>query len=341
MKTAIITTTINVPTVLEIYAKSDRDCLIIVAGDKKTPPKAEYFIAEKCGPVGRTHYLSVEIQQDLGYRSSELTGWNTDSRRNIALLEAIRSKAPVIVSIDDDMVGYGYVTGDFFLLIDTPFSGVQMGYPRKWFNACELTIPPSKARGLPIDTGFDAIPSWVCGVDVGAVQGTILGVPDTDAPTAITNTPYIHSATDILKEGIVAHPECFSVFNSQLTGFRAELAPAFAQFYKQQGRNTDIFASVLMRRIMKEKGLYTLYQSSPSGFHARRPRSLFNDLKAEMCGLEHIKKFAEVLDATPLTGTYIVDWCRTLMSAANKNGVLTDDALEIAMTLYEDVESIP
>lgn len=339
MTTALISTTINVPTVFELYAKANPDCLIIIAADKKTPPEAEDFIIQKCGPVGRTQFMTVEQQQDLGYESSELTGWNTDSRRNIALLEAIRSKAEFIVSCDDDMVPYGSVTIPFSWTLKGKFLGMMMGESKHWFNANAFSMPAAKARGLPVDELFVDNPSWVCNVDVGAAQGTIFGVPDTDAPTAITNRPFIHSASDLLKNGFVVSPDCYTVFNSQLTGFRAELAPAFAQFYKWQGRNTDIFASVLMRRIMKEKNLYT-YFGPPMGFHARKSRPLLNDLKAEMYGLEHIKKFAEVLDATPIKGLYVVDDCRTLMSAANRNGVLADEALECAMAFYLDAESV-
>src|SRR5689334_3670581 len=101
MKTALITTTINIPHVLELYARLDPTVEIYVAADLKTPPEAEAWFYEHCEPKARCSWLSVEQQRDLEYKSSELIGWNTDSRRNIALLEAVRGGADLIVSADD------------------------------------------------------------------------------------------------------------------------------------------------------------------------------------------------------------------------------------------------
>ena len=147
----------------------------------------------------------------------------------------------------------------------------------------------------------------------------------------------VHSVNDILRNGFVVHSQAYAVFNSQITAFRRELAPAFAQFYAHQGRNTDIFASMLMRRIMQERNLYTYY-GPPMGFHARQPRPLFKDLKAEMYGLENIAGFAEYLANTKIQGinTEIED-CATLMLNCP---IFSDDLKKVAAAWYRDVESV-
>lgn len=150
----------------------------------------------------------------------------------------------------------------------------------------------------------------------------------------MSKAPRVLGATDILRNGFVVHPEAFAVFNSQATAFRRELAPAFAQFYNHQGRNTDIFASLLMRRIMREKNFYT-YFGPPMAYHARTPRPLFKDLKAEMWGMEHIAEFADYLRRAPLLDAPVVDQCRVLTEGCN---IFTDENKEAAMAWYNDVE---
>jgi hypothetical protein len=338
---ALTTTTVNVPHVLASYAKFDPEMLIIVAADTKTPPEAKDFIMEHCQPVSRIEFMTVEAQQDMGYKSSELIGWNTDSRRNIALLQAIKSGAEIIVSVDDDMIPCGE---DFFYNIErvlsAPYLGLQCGEPEYWFDAGRYTIPPAKQRGLPADCGFVNAFSSATDVQVGAVQGIILGVPDTDAMTAITNSPVVTGATDILRNGFVVHPEALTVFNSQLTAFRRELAPAFAQFYKWQGRNTDIFASLIMRRVMRERGLHT-YFGPPMAFHARSKRPLFNDLKAEMFGLEHIVEFQNCLDGLTFRENMCVsEQVRSAYVRLQKFSWFHSDCAEAALAFCDDVEGV-
>ena len=125
-----------------------------------------------------------------------------------------------------------------------------------------------------------------------------------------------------------------AVFNSQLTAFRAELAPAFGQFYFAQQRNTDIMASMLMRRIMRERDLYTNY-GPPMAYHARQPRPLLKDLQAERYGVDNIAAYADYLNRAPLPKDIsVVEQCRIL--AQGWNG----PELEAAMAWYEDCDMV-
>lgn len=341
MKTALITTTINVPTVLKLYRKLAPTAAIFIAGDEKTPSAIADFVSElktgleTCPGATGMFYYSVEHQKELGYEHSELIGFSTDSRRNVALLKALKWGAEIIISIDDDMIPLGGEC-DFAGLFEFPFDGLQLGAPNQWFDAGQFTIPPAKQRGLPFDMQFATAAESVVDAKIGVAQGIILGVPDTDACTSITSKPFVHSASDILRNGFVVHPHAHAVFNSQLTAFRRELAPAFAQFYNHQGRNTDILASVLMRRIMRDRGLYT-YFGLPCGFHARQPRPLFNDLKAEMYGLERIAGLSEFLWHMPTQQHSITDDCRDLIAAYP---MFSDDLKEAAFAWYNDVERV-
>ena len=363
MKIGLVTTTINEPRVLELYRKLSYDTRFFVVGDLKTPHAELLAVKEQLNTGAAwyrndpkykddpfTHwacdtfsYYSPEDQKALNYKSSDLIGWNTDSRRNIALLEAIKWGAEVIISIDDDMVP---LHNDFFTHIDTvfsqSFSGLQLGAPGYWFDAGQFTNPPARQRGLPAEYAIVSNPGFVHNVSIGALQGSILGVPDTDAMTAIVNRPVITSMTSTLEAGFVVDPAAYSVFNSQITAFRRELAPAFFQFYKAQGRNTDIIASVIMRRVMRDRGLYTYY-GKPVGYHARQKRPLINDLKAELWGIENIEAFQEFMDSTRNPGQTVhgpVTAQLRTMYACLPEKICSPEMRACALAWLEDCEAV-
>ena len=88
MKTALITTTINVPHVLALYRKiAGPDVKFFIALDEKSDFKG----LSQYGPVDSANcWLTPDFQRALNYRCSELIGWNCVQRRNIALLEALQ-----------------------------------------------------------------------------------------------------------------------------------------------------------------------------------------------------------------------------------------------------------
>jgi len=337
MRLALITTTVNVPKVLALYRKFGPDISFFVSGDLKTPPEA----ADCCASLGNCEYYSPERQRSLNYKSSELIGWSSDSRRNIALLEAVKSGAEIILSVDDDMLPCG--SAFFYQLLwpfEDGFTGLKLGLPGHWMNHTCFTMPSTLARGLPIGESFPAQIGGVVDAEIGVIQGIILGTPDASATDAITNRSFIHSASDILRNGFVAHPDCLTVFNSQLTAFRRELAPGFAQFYKWQGRNTDIFASLIMRRMMQAMGLFT-YFGPPMGFHAREPRPLFKDLKAELYGLEHIQEFAAVVnEADILMDMSPVEMCRSIYDSLSGTDFFDGENHYVAHAFLDDIEGV-
>jgi hypothetical protein len=335
VKTALITTTINVPRVLELYRKfAPDDCRFFVALDKRSADLRDWVFKYRGAGDPETIIIGPEAQEH--WECSDFIGWNNDSRRNIALLEALKWGAELIVSVDDDMIP---CQGEFPLqtgLFEWDYDGLQLGAAQHWFDAGRLTIPAAGQRGLPAGVESIAPADFVVDAKIGAAQGIILGVPDTDACTAINQRPYVYAVSDVLRNGFVVHPQAYAVFNSQITAFRRELAPAFAQFYNHQSRNTDIFASLLMRRIMQERNLYTYY-GPPMGFHARQPRPLFKDLKAEMWGLEHVEDFTDHLRRAPIKGVNVVDDCRLLM---NGYGGFTLGQKKAAEAWYNDVEKV-
>ncbi len=291
MKTALITTTINVPTVLTLYRKLDPDVRVFVAADLKTPPEAQAF----CVDLGCT-YLSPAYQKSLGYACSELIGWNTISRRNIALLEALKWGADVIVSVDDDNIS----VGSYFKWFDWafwPFNGIKVA--TQWFDPARLAFT---ATGRVVQRGFPQhVGTWgakcvpVTDAKIGIAQGMILGDPDTSAVDRISQHPEVHQVSELLRAGIVTDPkETYVPLNSQNLAFIRELAPCFLMV-PRYGRYDDIYASLVAQRVMRESGYY-VYYGQPFVWQQRNPHNLLSDLAAEQWGAEHILEFASWLD---------------------------------------------
>lgn len=333
MKIALITTTINVPKVLSLYRRYREDVCFFVAGDHKTPLEAVEF----CAALPNTRYIPTSEQ--LKWKCSPLLGFDNDSRRNIALLEALEWGADLLVSVDDDMLPTGL---GFFEELEWcfmgPFSGLQLGEPGYWLDVGHFTVPPAIQRGIPPHYNWSRAVYFATDAKIGVAQGIILGVPDTDASTHITSNPIVTGVHEVLRAGFVAHPECYTVFNSQITAFRRELAPAFAQFYRAEGRNTDILASVIMRRIMRDLGLYT-YFGPPMAYHARNAHVHFQDLQQEILGLKLIAPLVEWLDR-PLAGSTAFEMTRNIYSTASAHQALPSAACDAALAWLQDVEIV-
>ncbi len=109
-KSAIVTTTIYVPKLLDAYAKDAQAHghapLFVVVGDKKTPAETESYCADLAARTGlRVEYFSP-VQQDE-YLSKfpslkEHLVWNSIQRRNVGMLYAYEEGCEQIVTIDDD-----------------------------------------------------------------------------------------------------------------------------------------------------------------------------------------------------------------------------------------------
>ena len=335
MRTALITTTINVPKVLALYRKLGPDVKFFVAIDEKTPHDAINFCQYD---IPDCDVLFIQDQQK--WKCSELLSWSNDSRRDIALLEAVKWGADIIVSIDDDVIPMGL---DFFerfeIMLSELYSGLQYGVPDHWCDVGKQTFNSAPQRGLPLAVPTVNDFSFVNDVQIGAMQGIILGTPDTDAGTTMARHPFVHSATDILRNGLVINPLAKAVFNSQVTAFRRELAPCFAQFYRWQKRNTDIMASLIMRRIMRERDLYT-YFGLPFCFHNRSPRDPRLDLAAEQWGTENVVKFQACLDATILLPGSVCHQVQHLYDSLAAAGHLPAGMHECVNAFLNDIEPL-
>jgi len=338
MKTALITTTINVPTVLELYRACDPDVMFFIAGDRKTDDMA---VVNFLDAIPNHAYYGIDLQHKLGYKCSQLLGENTITRRNIMLLEALKWGADVIVSIDDDNIPldedyFADVTQYFdpeSIMKRCPFYGMAASSEQGWVDVGQLLEPPASHRGFPYAIQPVLHVSHVVNAKIGVAAGICLGDPDIDATTRIVNAPVVTNVSELLRAGIVVNPQnSWTVFNTQNTAFIRELAPAMfcAPGF---GRFDDIFASLITQAIMRDKG-YHVHFGKPFVWQQRNPHNLVKDLRVELFGMEHIHNLRRLVANMPnptVRGIYEhlahTDWC-------------PPNVPEVALAFLDDCEKV-
>ena len=303
---ALFTTTIYNPVVLRQYRAADPDVLMIIAGDVSTPHEQ---VKALCKELGNAVYLDPHEQDRLGYKCSDVLGFRTIQRRNIALLEAIRSGADVVLSIDDDNAPRSEPeTPNYFEALRMEFShpwGYLVTDESGWFNLGQLAAAPYVYRGFPFSLR-DGVLRWPEAKRVqpnerrvGIVNGLIYGDPDINAIDRYPlGGPRVRHY-DVMDSLYVNPRTTWTPVNSQNTAYVRELAP-LAFVLPAVGRYDDIWASFMALRVMEATDYHVLF-GEPSVVQERNPHNWLVDLEREIYGMRHTEAFCEGLKAIPVT----------------------------------------
>ena len=324
MKTAIVTTTIRVPVVLENYVENlakngHSNVEFIVVGDKKSPPETGEFLAKLAGESG------VAIDWWDAARQSEwlkdhpeldrLLPWNSVQRRNIAYLLAVLGGAERIITIDDD----NWTTDDDYLgghaVVGTSPTIDAVGSSTGWFNtASRLVTEPQKPL---FHRGF---PTCMRGLEetnpTSSVEGRVvvnagfwLDVPDADAMCHVDSPVSVTGYRPGCEGRVAVAPGTNMVFNSQNTAFHRDLLPALYLMpmggqcgHLEVGRYDDIWMSIFVKVIADHLGdLVTV--GSPMVRQLRNDHDLIGDMLVEIPAQRITNRFTESLKRVKLTGT--------------------------------------
>lgn len=322
----LISTTIHVPHVLRRYRASDPDALFIIAGDLKTP---HCEVEQLCAELGNARYIAPVEQMALGYACSPVIGFNSIQRRNLALLEAIKSGADIIVTIDDDNAP---VNEAYFADLRQSFTG-PAGYEvveaaRGWFNLGALGQErffyrgfPMEFRSKPEDSAYRLAPVDSCPGRVGIVNGLIHGDPDINAIERYpAGGPVVYWYRDAARQDIYVNPRTtWTPVNSQNTAYRRDLAP-LAFVLPHVGRYDDIWASYMALECLRGTDDYVLF-GRPWVRQARNPHNLVRDLKAEILGMEWTLPLVEWMDGVA-QGTAPLDRLASIADAMGEQEAL-------------------
>mgnify|MGYP000848237073 CR=1 FL=1 len=333
----LFTTTIHNPTVLRQYRAADPDVLMIIAGDLRTPHDE---VKALCDELGNAVYLDPPQQERMGYQCSSVLGWATIQRRNIALLEAIRSGANVVLSIDDDNAPRHK---SYFEDLRKAFGGTG-GYKsiQDWFNLGDYAKTEYFYRGYPFSlrTRYPwpqpkSIDKGGIGGRVGVVNGYIYGDPDINAiERYIDGGPRVERYDD---EGLVVNPRTtWTPINSQNTAYVRALAP-LAFVLPGIGRYDDIWASFMALRVMEATDYHVLF-GEPSVVQERNPHDWLVDLEKELYGMKHTEAFCASLKAVEVDpARSVID---NLAQVARGAALLPPQARHFMSAYLEDVARV-
>ncbi len=313
MKSAIVTTTINVPKLLEDYVKNVKkykhDCIFIIIGDKKTPPEAKLYCLglQKKYKVS-IEYLDPEEQEKYLKRFPELGShlvYNSIQRRNIGMLKAYESGVDYIITIDDDNF---FVSSDFI-------KHHAVGHERNidvvcsntgWLNVCDFLKEKKDRqfyhRGFPPEKRFlkEKLTSKHRKVKIVVNAGLWLNEPDIDALTRLhfLNDP-ITAKKYTRKTSFALDKNTWSPFNSQNTSIAREAVPAYF-LSPYIGRYDDIWAAYVIKKIADHKDHYISF-GAPIVKQDRNPHNFWKDLAKEDKGMMLTTLFTNMLQEIELS----------------------------------------
>jgi hypothetical protein len=301
---ALITTTVNVPTVLDAYVAHvppGWELAIVVAGDAQTPPATRAFV-ENLGGV----YLGVEGDSVERWATHRAVGLRSIQRRNVALLHALTLGPDVVVTVDDDnrpLDPERYLASfvDGFTRDATSVTRSSTG----WYNPGHVLDPPVHHRGYPLDQRRDR-GRYVTGRDrptmaggewpprVGVVAGLWFGDPDVDAIERIVNSPGVTGfRSGSGARDVVLGSGTWAPFNTQNTAYAWPVAPLM-QCLVGVGRYDDIWMSYVARWVMEGHG-WTVRYGYPLAIQARNDHDLLDDLENELYGYRNTPELVRQL----------------------------------------------
>jgi len=273
MKKAIITTTINEPTLATKLYASMTDWDLIVVGDTKTPHES-YKNNVRCV------YLDPQCQERIDKTLSDLIGWKSIQRRNMGFIYALQNGYDTVATVDDDNVpleNWGKVRTST-LLENIPEYSTDFGF----FDPLSVTeYPHLWHRGFPLqyihkknNVSKKFLKSYTFDIQANLWDGD----PDIDA---VCRMIYAPECTFLKNEWFTTN--CLSPFNSQNTILSRRALKDYFVFPKV-GRMDDIFASY----IMEKKGYKVLY--GPSTVRQdRNEHDITVDMTKEYIGYENVR----------------------------------------------------
>lgn len=343
MRIALVTTTIHVPHVLRLYRRCDPDVRFFIAADRRSPTeKYDSF----CNEIGNATWFLGGATEN--WKCSELIGWNTIQRRNIATLEALRWGADIICFADDDNAP---VDPYYFHAYKAALSEMtQTGWQNRhwsgllaspeapWFDIGQFLNPPSSHRGFPHQhVRSQQRLSHVVDAKIGACAGIVLGNPDIAAMTRVVQAPHVLNVSPLLNAGIAVDPRhTWTVFNSQNSAVLREFVPAFFML-PGIGRFDDIFASLIVQRVMRETGHHVLF-GQPYVYQERHVHDMQKDIDDEMFGTRHILEFADWLDSLDLGQAPVVNQVKLIFAKMRDLPWMPTQTREAGIAWCEDIE---
>lgn len=316
-KTAVITTTINMPLMLEHCCKNasfynHKNLEFFIIGDKKTPIGVPKYCKELSSKYSYSvNYLGIDDQEEALKKYPKLLSifpYNDANRKHLGVIIAYLKGFDVLIMLDDD----NYTTNhDFFghhNIVGTEKEMPLIESPSGWFNASEFLIEennmPFYYRGFPWSQRKiqkELITMHHSKAKVVVNSGFWLDDPDVDATTRLY---WPIRATGMKKEvapNFGLFPGTWCPFNNQNTAIARDILPAYFTPPTAQ-RFCDLFPAFVVCRIA-EHLKHVISYGYPFVRQHRNPHNLWDDMEKEIIGAQATETLIELLRSVTLTGS--------------------------------------
>ncbi len=358
-KLAITLTTINDGRFLDrfrpLLAAGGNRLALVIAGDRKTPPECASRAARLVAEGFDVRYLGLDEQADIldaAGLASQFVPFDSDNRRNLAVLEAWRSGADVFISLDDD--NFPLDPHEFISCYSEVGKMRRLPVARgagRWPNVCALLDIRSGWTDQPVSVfarGHPHARRDGQSIDLSIYpeeQATVLahvglweGHPDVDAATRAALDPIsramLHPAV------MLASDHARAPMSTQNIAVARELVPAW--WYVRMGRLAsgrpldrfgDMFQAYFASMVIDAVGARFAF-GLPLVRHERNAHSLLRDLTGEVSGMALLEDLLTYIETVP-AATSVVQAYRAIADGLvdalpNGGGILGDDALRWA-----------
>ena len=332
MNTAIVMTTILDAPSLDSFVENvisfsrDKVTMFYVIPDRKTPAALSARVERLRRAGGNIVFPTLE-EQDQFIKSLDIyptfIPYDSDNRRNIGYLMALRDDNEVIISVDDDnfCMGGDFVGDHLYALRAT--TGHRVTNDAGWVNFINFLHTANHnvfSRGFPyaMRRNREAAIERVIDVKVAVNAGLWANDPDVDAITRIAVNPKIDLDNSLLSYDddryFLLARDAWSPINSQNTAVTREALAAYyfirmgylAEGGRKIDRFGDIFSGYFLEMCVKNGGEYVSF-GLPIVDHQRTTHDLLRDLDEEYLGIVLLEEMLLFLTETRLTGATYVD----------------------------------
>ncbi len=315
MKKYIIITSIFKPTQAVIDFAAMADYKLIVVGDKKSPKN--WF-------VENVEFVSVEEQEESGFRLSKSMPYNHYCRKMFGYLIAVKNGAEIIIDTDDDNIPKPNWN---FPEFESKFSFIpeNSGQINIYEYFSEDKIWP---RGFPLrlitEQTIDKSKIVTKKSNVGVWQGLADEDPDVDAVYRLVSNKYCNFNSN---PPVVLGKNSICPFNSQNTAVRKELFPLLYLPTYVTFRFTDILRGLVAQPIMWLYD-YQLGFTNATVVQKRNAHDFMKDFESEIPMYLHAEKVIEIVDGSISKINSIEDNLFNAYNSLLKNGIVERREIE-------------
>ncbi|MFC1931527.1 hypothetical protein ACFLXJ_04945 [Chloroflexota bacterium] len=337
-KTAVVSTTIRVPKMLEDYCRNANtyhhdNIKMFVVGDKKTPSEARQF----CDRLFETYripvrYLGIEEQEknlkDFP-KLLEIIPYNSGCRKLLGMLIAYLEGYANLITVDDDnfatdqdFFGYHDIVGEE---VELPLVESSSG----WFNTCDYLIEenniPFYYRGIPWSqrkVKKDPVTWHQTKLKVVANSGFWLGDPDIDASSRLFWPIRVTGMRPEVEPNFGLYPGTWCPFNNQSTAMAREILPAYFTPHNAK-RFGDIWPAYVVCCIAGHLNHVVSY-GFPFVRQIRNPHNYWTDIDDEKVGAQATEPLVDLLRSAKLVGNNYHDCLEELVSHMNSQSAMLE-----------------